>query len=354
MTDPASLRDIDGFYARDIADLIASADPEKKNLLSKIAKMTVEHRRFVEAKDWLDEHLLESGIGREATCGLIYGPPGVGKSTILRRFAKKFGGPFETREGTRRPVLRVITPGDPNLGNLYSAILRALDADELANGRNPEKKTAVQTQLGIQNVKLLIFDEFTHTVEDRTEKFTKKPLREIKELLSENHCQCVFAGTEELVKLHELYEQFHRRSGGDYHFTTFDWTDGGDRGEWEEILEGISDELPIKPMLALNRQQRPHQLHFVTGGIMDNLMKFLLRATALAYDEGQEFLSEDHLWHAFERMRRGDKQKKNPFQQPKSRPAKPRVIQDEDEDDELSGLWSIGSERKAPPEKFNK
>lgn len=119
----------------------------------------------------------EHGTGNEATAGLLYGISGTGKSTVLRRFTKKFGGPFQTASGIVRPVVRVVTPPNSQLGDFHDAILTALGAGDLSMGRPADKKRAVIAQLATQKVKLLILDEFTHVVEDRTERFTKKLMR---------------------------------------------------------------------------------------------------------------------------------------------------------------------------------
>lgn len=334
-----NLKGSDGHYPDDIADIISCADLNKKQILTKVGKMVVEHRRYREGNAWLEDILCESGTGLEATSGLLFGEPGVGKSTLLRKFVRRMGGPFETASGTKRPVVRVVTPPKPTEERLIKAMLDAFGVPELGIGKIQDMKHVVVRQIQAQGVKLIIFDEFTHIVEDRSEKFTKTAAREIKFLLSEGHCQFAFAGTPQLEKIHELYVQFKRRSGGDFELTPFDWDNEDDREEWSDILNVIHDALPIEPYDQLGDGRLPLLLHMATNGNLDNLIKLLFRATSIAYDDGDDALQMDVLAEAFERMRRGSSQD-NPFGDKRKRLVKPRMIV-EDDDDEITGLRNM-------------
>lgn len=324
--------DSEGFYPNDITEILSNADPEKKGILLDVAKIIVESERYLLTMGWLEDCLLEANTGHEATTGLLYGPPGVGKSTALRRFLKKYGKAYETREGTKRTVIRVVTPSNPNLGTFFDAMLNALGVGQVLGGKNADKKSALVTQLQRQDVKLVMFDEFTHIIEDKSQKFAKNVAREIKEMLSEGRCQCVLAGTPELQSLHELYPQFRRRSGGDHYIAPFNPQDADDVEDWKSDMEAINDELAIKPATALHDHKRSIELLTATHGVMDNVMKLIFRATAIAYDEDQELISDQHFADAFHRMRRGDIKTINPFGKPTRMQSRPTIIKGDDDD----------------------
>tara|TARA_R110002124_G_scaffold44422_1_gene135449 strand:+ start:5825 stop:6889 length:1065 start_codon:yes stop_codon:yes gene_type:complete len=349
------LRDENGNYPADIAEIIANSDPEKKEVLRQVGIIVVEYDQYHDAWEWLEDMLLEVNTGLESTAGLLYGVSGVGKSTILRRFTKKYGGPFQTADGLVRPVVRVSTPANPNLENLYKAMIQALDADAADSGKVSDLRKIVLTQIAGQKVKLFIFDEFTHVVEDRTEKFATKTVRALKELLSDKHCQCVFAGTELLFKVHSIYSQFRRRSGGDMQLFPFDWDEPDDRTEWLEVMAAIQSSLPIKCEEPLGQELMARKIHQSTDGTMDHVMKLLFRATSYAYDSGSGVISFTHLADAFERLRRGDEVRSNPFGPPSKRRRTVSVVHhvndDPDDDDEKSNLRSTG---KGPKPRFKK
>tara|TARA_A100001391_G_scaffold149716_2_gene107180 strand:+ start:2963 stop:4012 length:1050 start_codon:yes stop_codon:yes gene_type:complete len=336
MADLELLKNPDGTYPRDIASMLTSADPEKKEMLTTIGTMVIEHSQYHDAMDWLEDCFNESESGLEATSGLFYGKSGVGKSTILRRFTTQYGGPFTTVDGDKRPVIRVSTPANPTLANTFKAMVRALGPTEALTNDVDDLRSIVLTQLAGQNVKMIIFDEFTHIVEDRSEKFATRAVRGLKELLSENQCQCVFAGTDQLVSVHGIYGQFRRRSAGDFCLHAFDWDNEDDRDEWIQMMELIQSELPIKCAHPLGQQKMARTMHMATDGILDHVMKLLFRATSFAYDDEETCISNQTLSAAFERLRRGYVARANPFGEPANRRRGIRITKDEPVDEETS------------------
>lgn len=358
------LRDEHGRYPVDIARIISSANPEKKAVLTEVGVMVIEHRQYEEAWLWLKEVLQESDTGLEATAGLFYGVSGVGKSTLLRNFVYKFGQSYPTEAGMKRAVVRVSTPANPTLPNVYKAMVRALGAEESLSNDADDLRSVVLAQLKGQDIKLVIFDEFTHVVEDRSDKYAIKVVRALKELLSEKRCQVVFAGTEDLEKIHRNYGQFQRRSGGDFQFYPFDWDDdddsdeSDDKLEWKEMMDTLQEKLPIKCASPLGSQEMFVKMHQATDGIMDHVMKLLFRATSFAFDEGKGTISDKNLATAFERLRRGNRKKVNPFGKPAGRVAGIRVSKfkggtpppPDDED----GLTNLRANGKGPKPDFRK
>jgi hypothetical protein len=339
MIDAKSLVGKDGLYPDDIAETLANADPEKKSMLLKIGKAVVDHDRYDKAMTWLNDIYSEHGTGRESSVGLLYGEPGVGKSTVLRMFAAKRAGPFETSQGSRRPVVLVEVPANPKETHLFDAFLIALGAEHLCVGDAEDRKRAVETQLRLQHVHLAILDEFTHVIEDRSEYFTKKAVRQLKGLINGGTCQFVFAGTNKLVGLHSVYKQINRRTDGDFLLTCFGWDDEDDREEWIGVLETIEDALTIPASPALTDEVRARNLHKATKGNINNLMKLLFRATAIAYDEGDTELTDVVFADAVEFRRRGDGKLVNPFGRSRRRVRKPTLSEmPPDAETEMTGL----------------
>ena len=334
-TDFDFLRDEDGYFPEDIADLIINPDPVRRAHLVKVGRMVIKHKQYKRSWKWLENTLHESGTGREAVAGLFCGVSGVGKSTILRQFTTKYGGPFPTRTTIVRPVIRISTPANPKLENIWKTMLVALSSPDLICSDAEAMRLSIQTQLHKQSVKMIIFDEFTHVVEDRTENFTKRAVRGLKDLLSENHCQLIFAGTLELAGLDGLYDQVRRRNSGTVELRPIDWVE--DNKDWMTTLEYIQTELPLKCEPGLPNVEMARKMHLASNGILDHVMKLLFRATAYAYDGDKEVITATTLADAFEHLRRGSKQA-NPFGKPSLPSLKPPKPGPKNEVTEVTGL----------------
>ena len=335
--DIESMKDENGIYPEDIASMLSGAEPEELTLLRRVGRMRIEHSKYEAAWSWLQDMYNEHGgddpLSNEGVSGLFHGPSGTGKSTVLRRFTKVMGGPFPTATADIRPVIRVATPANPNLVNIYEAMLIALGVSDMANGNAADMRQAVYAQLKGQETRLIIFDEFTHIVEDRSEKFATRAMRSLKELLNEIHCNVVFAGTDELQKLYKIYAQMRRRDAGAQPLLPFSWEDDGDQAEWVQLMGIIQGELLLKVSPSLDDEEMARKMHQASGGVMDHLMKLLFRATSYAFRDGADAIVPAHLSMAFERLRRGDEDAANPFGKSPARRVKPKIVYDDDEDD---------------------
>lgn len=132
MLDLELLKGAEGTYPDDIAKILTTQDPEKKRILTEIGTKVIEYSQYQDAWDWLEDVMNEVSTGMEATAGLLYGPSGVGKTTLLRQFTGHYGGPFRTASGTKRPVVRVSTPANLTLPNMLKAMVIALGAEEVS------------------------------------------------------------------------------------------------------------------------------------------------------------------------------------------------------------------------------
>jgi len=355
MIDLEHLRDANGLYPVDIARIIANANPGKRDVLLQVGTMVVPYTQYLDAKDWLDDVLQEAGTGLEGTAGLFYGISGVGKSTILREFVAEHGQPLQTAEGIKRAVIRVSTPANPNLVNVYKAMVRALGAAQSMSNDVDDLRSVILTQLTGQDVQMVIFDEFTHIVEDRSDRSALKVVRALKELLSEKLCQVVFAGTEALESLHWLYGQFERRSAGDFPLYPFDWET--EEEEWIKVMGKIQAKLPLKCVSPLSSPEMAKKMHLATNGIMDYVMKLLFRATSFAFDDGVDRITDENMALAFERLRRGNRNKVNPFGTPKRRDRESTVKRPEETIETPAmnaGLTNLRASGKRPKPDFSK
>ena len=331
-------RGADGLFPRNIVELLIGQDPERRRVDNAIRSILVGNSRYYQAYNLLRDILVTSGGGQEGQCAFLYGPSGVGKSTVLNVFEGEYGQALRTEAGFLRPVLRINVPGRPDLGSLYTAILDKLGAADFTSRNVNAMKVAVDRQLRNQQTRVLILDEFTHVIEDKTERFTKMVVRELKGFISENVVDVVFVGTDEIMQITDLYAQIQRRAGGsEVRLAPFDWQDDDDRAEWIDWLEIVDGELPIPSETPLHDRDLAKKFHLASHGLVNSAMKLLLFASLDALQMGDGKLRQEHFWQGFETGRtifsgrdqegKIDRSSRNPFDEPKRRKAKVRLIQ---------------------------
>lgn len=360
-----ALRGADGLYPDDIWERIIGQDPERRRLDKAIKGIVVSNSRYDAAYSLLERTLVCAGGGRESDCYVISGPSGIGKSTVLDIFERRFCGPFKTKNGDLRPALRINTPPRPDLGSFYSAALEKMGAGDLVSRNVNGMKLAVRAQFKIQQTRLLILDEFTHVVEDKTEQFTKKVVREVKGFISEKVCDVVFVGTEKMIQIPDLYEQIQRRQGeGELVLLAFDYQNDEDREEWADWIGNVGAQLPIPPADSLDGARVARQFHLASNGLPNSVMKLLLLASLAAMESGDSALLQEHFWQGFEQGgslfarrlndRTLDRSVRNPFDEPAAKRRKRvRVIQTDSAPDVSDASYLSGRPYK-PTVSFSK
>ena len=357
-------RGADGLFPSNIVEVMVGQDTERRRVDNAIRSIVVANPRFNQAYDLLKNTLGASRNGREGQCKFIYGPSGVGKSTVLDYFESQYGMGIKTPEELKRPVLRINIPGRPDLGALYQAILTKLGAIDAASRNVGAMKGVVDAQLRNQDTRMLILDEFTHVIEDKTEKFAKMVVRELKGFISENVCDVVFVGTEQIVQVSDLYSQIQRRTGeGELLLLPFDWQDEDDRQEWVDWLGVVGEMLPIPSSTPLQDRGLALQVHHASNGLVNSVMKLLLFASLNALELGDDNLREDHFWRGFDTGRtifsprdaagHIDNSVANPFVKPKGAKPKPRAFRFARPPDVTDQTYLHGR-RKTPKPSFSK
>lgn len=315
----------------------ASGDPRRGrtalDLEKQVLRIVARNSRYDMAYGLLDDALAGARAGREGRCYVIQGVTGVGKTTVLDVFMRERGKPRFTEEGLRRDVLRVDMPDQVGLSEFYAEVLEALGAEDLASRNLPAMKRAVRAQLRLQGVSLLIVDEFTHIVEDKSRDFTRRVVRELKRYLSKRLCDIVFVGTEQAIEIIDMYAQIRRRLGvGEMTMPAFDFQDDDDKAEWMTWLGEVAGGLPIPLDESPAASGRlAGQIHHACDGTPSPAIKLLALATKQAHRVGDDAIRQSHLWYAFEdggalfQPDRGTR-KRNPFDKPDDR-GKPKPAQ---------------------------
>jgi hypothetical protein len=328
--------------------LYSEIDPDRKfnrlpttdpRLLAQAAKLRALHSIDVStakaaiAKQCLDGLVKCGRGGNEGNCLVLYGRTGAGKTHIVKRLiADPNLQPYETNEGKRRPLLKIVAPAPCTLKTLGLQILHRLGYRPKKTLRENEVWDRVEANLRAQGVAILVIDEMHNVLAGRNSVERHKIAMTLKSLMvsEENPIQLVLAGLDSLKKFVTGYSELHRRS----HFVELVALDGvRDAKKIEKFLKGLEEKLGLDTC-GFTEHDMPHRFWFASRGLVGRMAYLAQQAATIAVSLDDDVVREEHLAEAYRRPYGADDDQ-NPFLVPNPRmlklPKKEEDIRDDDE-----------------------
>lgn len=246
---------------------------------------------------------------------LLEGPAGMGKTTLLKRYARGFLR-RETKEGTIVPVLatRVEVPASPK--SLVTALLRSI-GDPL-----PDKGSTVSQTLRLKGfmedcgVELVVLDEFQHFIDRDSKKILKTTSDWLKNLMDDTRTPIIVSGMpySHAILDAEGNEQLRRRFATRLKLAPFGWKTAGQQNDFRKFLEVVDEKLPLNEWSELSEEGMAFRFYNATGGVVSKVMVLIRRATAIALELSVETLTLEILSRAYrERLAADAPDIENPF-----------------------------------------
>lgn len=232
-----------------------------------------------------------ASVGKSASSVLVIGPPGSGKSRLLRTAAAMVQ-PKEVIIGdvtqTIWPVLYV--PIDPasTPGALAQKCLRMMNAigDKKSRESAPELIDRMVSQLIKNQVELAIFDELQHAGHNTDEKSKRVTSNFFKAILNKNACSILMAGTEEAENIFYGNKELVRRSIGEFTLDRFDWNSPAERTQYTVLLAMYAKNIPLKNAAMIAEPKIAYRLSYLSGGLFPLTTDRLVEAVQIALEDG--------------------------------------------------------------------
>lgn len=190
-------------------------------------------------------------VGR-MPCMMLVGEPNNGKSSIMRRFAKKHP-PLDSDKGLKVPVLQLDDLKDADERGLYNGII-----DRFGFPNNPSKQLATLEYKAYQllaeyEVQVMMLDEFNVFAEATPSK-QRKLLNILKVMSNRRQMSFICAGTSDAFSLMQKDQQFSSRFRPE---VLRPWTD---IDEWRRLMAGFEQLIPLPEASGISEERFARKL----------------------------------------------------------------------------------------------
>ena len=260
--------------------------PTARNALNEIENL----RLYGKQSDW-SESLL------------VAGPSRVGKTAILRHYKQRFPERLEERQ-LIRTVLFVRLDADTRLHSLISATLREM-GDPRPDHGTPGHRTARALKLmELQQIEVVIYDEFQHLIDSDTDKIAYKAGDTVKSILNAGLCRVVMSGVTHAERVLHTNSQLIGRTRPSVYLQPLDWRDPDQRLEFRVFLNEIEKALGLPEPSGLSSVETAHRIHHFARGLNGYAHKLIREALVIRFTEGEitSCITEDQLTRAADRL----------------------------------------------------
>ena len=273
-----------------------------------------ECRRIIKKMDLVRRNMREEA---EPTCITIVGPPGVGKSKLLKTYADGNRGTETIEQGCivrSYPVLYVQLQQNLTVSDVADLAMRVLMGNGAPQGRIVGKSLFVE-QLKLRRVELFIIDEAQHTLA-RGAEITRGTTRDwIKSLTKETGIPVVMAGIDTIEPIVDGDDQLSQLTPYRFVLDRFDYTTAADQRGFSKFLNEYDSLLPFDELALLGEADRARRLHLASAGTLRYLCQLLRVAAYLAIDEHCRCIRDRDLAAAFEDVGGAPVCQHNPFEE---------------------------------------
>jgi len=254
-----------------------------------------------------------SKLSGEPTGFFVTGPPGVGKTTLLRHYLGLHPR-SRNEEGLRVPVLTCTTPRPATAKSLAGMLLHNLGDPAATRGTTIGQTIRLYKLMEKCQVEFLILDEFQHFIDMESQRILLNVSDWLKNLLDETHLPMLLMGLPHSDDVLAANPQLERRFSSRQRLEPFGCKTAGEWNEFRSLLARVDELLPLNQSSHLADESMAMRLFYASRGVISSVMKIVRRATLLAIKGMKESLSMELLSLAYKEELEGkSRARSNPF-----------------------------------------
>lgn len=287
----------------------------RKPHTERFLKSLIKNKVFNEAIKAIDYSHRTAGLKPKGV--MLLGPSGVGKSTIVHAYRKKFPD-IALDDRTLRPILFISLHAKCTAHDIVSALLAECDDPAPDKGVFRNKIIRFNRLAASLKVELIIIDEIQHVLPEHTHRRTQEAADTIKSITTDTGIPFILVGLPHSKRL--LKDDIEGKYSEDQLIRRFNApillspAPLGSKA-WSNLMASYQQALGV-PCISLNTEQMLKRFHLATSGLhgfVANLLEFALEEV----DEGEQICLE-HLARAYDFCTSVQPFKGNPFLMPMS------------------------------------
>jgi hypothetical protein len=266
------------------------------------AALKLPERKFIEMPHCTEVlNALNYSFGRaiagEPSGLIISGGTGVGKSSIIEFFKQSWDE--ELVEGECSPIVIIETPARPTDNELLEAELIALGDPAPRKGDISSKKARRDALFETLGIKIAIYDDFQHIVEQRGDKVARRLLDEYKALSKRFCISFVFTGIDSVVLVGIVNEQIGSRFSILQRVRVMSVENDQEFYYFEAFIESMGKTKNFMDTNLID-ENFVYRLYYVCRGDLRILNDFINKALYEFIISGDKKLKLEHFKSAFE------------------------------------------------------